>query len=53
MPDFERVVKIGGKIVPIFSPGLDGVSVFFTPFEVKIIQGAGGDLAIGGFINGL
>ena len=35
---FERILKIVGKIVPVFFPRGDGVFVFAFPFQFKLFQ---------------
>ena len=45
--DFQGEVKITGQVVPVGSPGLDGIFVFAFPFGSKFIQRLLGHLPVG------
>ena len=36
--DLLGVIKVSCKLVPVFSPGFEGISVFAAPFPGKLIK---------------
>src|SRR5690606_23688423 len=50
--DLQREVKIISKIVPVVTPGGDGMLVFVAPFSVQVFQGMFSSFFINSGING-